>query len=51
VGDLRLDQELRHMSGLLSGIAILLYGIVLVVGLVRGPEPVRAVPTRAVAVD
>jgi hypothetical protein len=41
VGDLRLDQELRHTSGLLSGIAILLYGVVLVIGLVRGPEPVR----------
>ncbi len=43
VGDLRLDQELRHTSGLLSGIAILLYGAVLVIGLLRGPEPVRRV--------
>jgi hypothetical protein len=41
VGDLRLDQDLRHTSGLLSGIAILLYGAVLVIGLLRGPEPVQ----------
>jgi hypothetical protein len=47
VSDLWLDQELRHTSGLLSAFAILTYGAVLVIGLLRGPEPVRRVSSVA----
>jgi hypothetical protein len=39
VGDLAADQRLRQDAGLLSAIAILLYGVVAVIGLVRGPAP------------
>lgn len=39
IGDLLPSQDLRHAAGLLSASAILLYGVVLVIGLVRGPEP------------
>ena len=45
IGDLLPSQDLRHAAGLLSAIAILLYGVVLVLGLIRGPDPVpRARP-------
>jgi hypothetical protein len=41
IGDLLPSQDLRHAAGLLSAIAILLYGVVLVIGIVRGPETAR----------
>jgi hypothetical protein len=44
VGDLLPSQDLRLWAGLLSALAILLYGVVLVIGLVRGPAP--ATPSR-----
>ena len=40
-GDLLPDQDLRQAAGLLSAVSILLYGLVLVLGLVRGPEATR----------
>jgi len=40
-GDLLPDQDLRQAAGLLSAVAILFYGLVLVIGLLRGPEPAR----------
>jgi hypothetical protein len=36
LGDILLDQDLRQAAGMLAGIAIALYGIVIVVGLVLG---------------
>lgn len=38
-GDLLPDHGLRQAAGLLSAAAILLYGIVIVLGLIRGPAP------------
>jgi hypothetical protein len=48
-GDLLPDQALRQAAGLLSAISILLYGIVVVIGLVRGPAPLRPVAAGAAA--
>ncbi len=36
LGDVLVDQRLRQGAGLLTGVAIALYGVVIVVGLVRG---------------
>jgi hypothetical protein len=42
VGDLVANQRLRQDAGLLSAVAILLYGLVAVFGLLRGPQPASA---------
>ena len=36
IGDVTMSQELRQAGGMLTGLSIALYGIVIVVGLVRG---------------
>jgi len=41
LGDIVVNQELRQAAGMLTGMAIALYGAVIVVGLVRG-NPSRA---------
>lgn len=38
VGDIAMSQELRQAAGMLTGIAIALYGVVVVVGLLRGGD-------------
>jgi hypothetical protein len=39
LGDIAMSQELRQAAGILTAVAIALYGVVIVVGLVRGGAP------------
>ena len=40
LGDIAMSQELRQAAGILTGVAIALYGVVIVVGLLRGRHAV-----------